>query len=462
MSEIGFKPLSVRNDMSSNGTAREERSLQAFRLSQGTRGFLYPRAEQLFEKLYKAMSPERLSSTPRSSGEKAHPFDFDAVNEFLTMNTYHGSCVRTKRDCTVGKGFRSPEEIVKLEAGEQPNERDRRKMSKAEKILGPLCDFSFQALLNETGEDYWNAGNGWMEVVRRGAGDRITGLHHSMPREVWVLVEDEGEDFHYVIRSVEGGAGGERHFARFGDKDDLVRRMKLDPNEVSELIHFAQPTSLSRYYGYPDWLAAVSPIEIQQKSYQYVYDFFDNGAVPDYLLFLLGASIKEKDWKRVEAMMKQTAGVGNSHRSAAFNFSNTDLTVQLERLAMEGREIGAEYQQLVDTNAMQIVSAHRVPPLLAGILIPGKLGASNEFPNALTAFQALVISSAQQNFQMTLAATLGDPAKNGGLGLTEDDFELRTVVDELDMSKLATVGGMRQPLPEAQAEGRDLGAGLKE
>jgi hypothetical protein len=124
---------------------------------------------------------------------------------------------------------------------------------------------------------------------------------------------------------------------------------------------------------------------------------------------------------------------------------------------------------MTEALATTIVSAHRVPPILAGILIPGKMGAANELPNSIMAFQTLVIGPMQTIWQSILGATLGGKF-NGGLGLKPKDFEFKSIVDamadglqKLNPQKGAadTLGGMRSTLPEAAAEGRNLNDGVK-
>ncbi len=134
---------------------------------------------------------------------------------------------------------------------------------------------------------------------------------------------------------------------------------------------------------------------------------------------------------------------------------------------MEGTTDGGYFKDMMEALALNIVSAHRVPPSLAGILFHGKMGAANEMTNAILAFQTLVISQAQKTITSVLDRTLGDPEKNGGLGLKRGDFKFRTVVDVVaeEMKKLQpadTMGRMKQGLGEAAAEGRDLDQGLKE
>jgi hypothetical protein len=126
---------------------------------------------------------------------------------------------------------------------------------------------------------------------------------------------------------------------------------------------------------------------------------------------------------------------------------------------------------LASGTAASVTRAQRVPPILAGILIPGKMGAANELPNAIMAFQTLVIGPWHTIWQSILGATLGGKF-NGGLGLTVKDFEFKSIVDAMaeGLAKLTpkgpegaanTVSGMRETLPEAAASGRDVNDGLK-
>ncbi len=103
-----------------------------------------------------------------------------------------------------------------------------------------------------------------------------------------------------------------------------------------------------------------------------------------------------------------------------------------------------------------------MPPLLAGILIPGKLGATNELPNALLASQTLVCGQAQRNIKQILGKTLGNSALNGGLDLKIEDFAFRKISEEIDIGQMDTVSRMRETIPEAKKKGCKIEDGLKD
>ena len=443
----------------------------------------------IFQKAQGEEAPSRQGVT---LGEQKHPFDFAQVKSFITGNEHHASCIHTKVASTVGLGFLDSQEEIVIEspiaesikpvgrdertglpAPEQlpmPKTRKQYVDSKVDLALNPLCMLSTTDLLNDACEDFWLVGNGMIEVVRMRSNMEIVGLHHLPSEEGLIFVEDSNYNFHYLIKSAEEGA--ERRFARFGDWDDFEKRSgnsegavmftlpenQIDSEFVSEVIHFRQPTSSSRWYGYPKWLSAVPAIELAQMLLQWKYDFFLNRGVPEFIFLLIGQKLSAPDWKKIEDAMKANIGLGNSHKSIALNISNPDVRAQIEKL---GTDTGEDtFASTKESLALSIVTAHRVPPLLAGIQIPGKLGATNELPNALMAFQLLVIGQAQRIWQQTLATTLG--SDKGIDGLEPKDFAFTKITEEIDLGTMDTVARMRQSPMQAQAEGRSMADGVKD
>lgn len=393
------------------------------------------------------------SSVKSSSGRKAHPFDMGATAILRNSNGYHSTCLETKIHSTAGLGFKS---------------------EKVEDALRPLASVGglahcFHDVLMPVVSDLVENGNGYMEVVRSGPGGPITGLYHVEADRTYVCVESNGRHVYYEVTGCGNITSGDKKFAKFGDSERFLQAHKdqqhLNPTgEVSEIIHFRRPSSLSRYYGWPDWLAAVAAIELMQMSHRFEFDFFLNRGVPEFMLFLLGINLADGDWKTVQDALKAQIGLGKSHKSIALNIKegiSEHSKVQLEKLGLDEKAGTSGFGSMHEVLALEIVSAHRIPPLLAGIVIPGKLGANNELPNALMATQALVVGPLQRLLISTLESTLGDPSKNGGLDLGKGDFELNTILDEIDLAAATTVAGMKQPLAEANAEGRDLAEGMK-
>jgi len=454
-------------------------------------------------KLLKVANENAPSLQGRDLGRKAHPFNFQAAIDFKDDNIYHSACIEAKTASAIGLGFMTPGEIAKATAVPAPAPApspegapaapapapeppiDPRERSRIEEVLDPLCEVSLHELLTDVVQDLWQVGNGYMEVVRETPGDArspIAALYHIPAAEIYKFLRDRRGNYHFVIISsetMEDTTLGELHLARFGDLANVAgqsQRYAGDetsaeaweiPSDASEVIHFRKPSSRSRWYGWPDWLSGVPTMELDGASTQHLFDFFYNRGVPEFFLFLLGPQLATATWEKLQAAVKANIGVGNSHKSIALHIPNKDMKVQLEKLAVDGKSDGL-YGELADVLATRIVSAHGVPPLLAGIQIPGKLGATNELPNALQAFQLLKIGPAQKLIKATLVNTLVSPgqrfASRGGAPETLDagDLLFRTILDEINIGNMDTVARMRQTLPEARAQGRDPSKGLKD
>ncbi|MEK7862880.1 MAG: hypothetical protein AAB295_06400 [Chloroflexota bacterium] len=393
------------------------------------------------------------SNRPTQGGRKVQPANFEMCSRFKTINVYHSTCIEAETNSTVGLGFAS---------------------DKVKKTLDPLCVRSFGSVIRPGGEDFFATGNGYLEVVRDAPGGKILGLHHMQSPPTFAFVEEDGRTFHYEFEagagmsltgSSFGSATGLIKMPRFGDSKRFFAKFKdrapKSGATISEVIHFADPSALSRWYGMPKWLANTVAMELMHALDQREFDFFINRGVPEFIFLVTGAKVGVDDWKVIKTAMQAHIGLGNSHKTFAANIPDPNAKVQVEKLDAEGADQGDRYSKMTDALALKIVSAHQVPPLLAGIQLPGKMAAANELPNAIRAFQILKVGPAQEVFQDTLATPLGDPTENGGLGLTADDFKLKKITDELDLDAMETSSRMRETEPEAAAAGRDLKDGLK-
>ena len=412
---------------------------------------LYPQLASSGESMLAAIQKVAGAGAPSNqgvhTGHVRRPFDFSRTMLLKMHNEHHSTCIEAKKAATVGLGH------VDMNT---------------KKKLDKLCRVSWLHTTLQISEDFESVGNGYLEVVRAGFNGKgkITGLHYQPASDVSVVIENENYESHFEVKSA-GGRRTEVKFANYGDLDSFKTRapgkLVAENGRVSELIHFAQPSSYSRYYGVPFWLASIASIELVQSLKQHQFDFHQNRGVPEFMLFVMGTKVRAKDWTAIEEALQAQIGPGNSHKSLAMNLTDPNITVQLEKLAMEGSADSEFFANMMETLSVNIVSAHRVPPSIAGIQTPGKMGASNETSNAIMAFQALVIGQAQENFETTLRCSLGT---DKGLAMPEDAFVFRTIVEEMAeaMEALApvdTMGRMKDELPQAAAEGRDINDGLE-
>lgn len=402
--------------------------------------------------------------------------DHDEVAKLKDHNVHHSAALEAKSRAAVGLGHRNKDVPEKLNS---------------------MTTISWQETMDAMVADYFEYANGYLEVVRNDAG-LIRGIHHLPAKDVLFHLEEHHDVFHYEIKDRGDFAlttilNGLR-FARFGDRDNFIRRREIGKKNaplVSEVIHF--PLNRGRrssYYGYPDWTAAVPAMELDHCVTQYSFDFFLNGGVPEAIYTVVGQKMSAEDWKDLQKGFQDHIGLGNRRKVMLLNIGDLDTKVQLDKLTLDGQTVG-DNQIMVDAQALKVLSAHRTPPILAGVTPPGKMGANNEMTNAMMLFQLLVIGPAQKQFSQILACTLGNDLVNGGLELDKDAFlgvgagdkepdpnnmtdpmamrdvdhsgnGFNTILDEIDLGKADTVGKMRMSMAESEFRGRDLSQGAAE
>ena len=415
------------------------------------------------------------------------PVDIHTIRTLKDISPHHASCIQSKKNSMVGLGFVSEgddveqgrndtgtstaeaeDKIISLLTGESFVE------SKVDKVLDPFTIDGFANELNRVTEDFLDGGTGYLEVVRNG-GNFIIGLNWIPYENVSVKIVKDSEFKSRIVYECTNQQGGllggvtKRICSMFGLSnrqwvyDTFYTGTQQTKEQVSEIIAFKSPSNMSRWYGYPDWLSASSFVTLLALSLQYKSDFYTNRGVLAYVLSIAG-NVDSAAWKKIESMVQGSVGGGNNFRNLAVNVSK-DSKVQLDKLASSDK---TELQFAKDTEvySQNIVSAHRVPPVLANILIPGKLGASNEAVQSLITFQLLNIGPKQNIFQQTLGRTLGGDEENGGIKeLQPEDFRLRKITSQFDIQGLDTVGRMREEAATATDEDgskRDVSEGVKD
>ncbi len=426
------------------------------------------------------------------------PVDVKVARSLKDISPHHASCISSILNAMIGLGFVSTgdevekkknnnsvsvagaeEQIGSLLTGESFIE------SKVDEVLDPLTIDGFFLELSRAVEDFLDAGTGYLEVVR-GPDNKIVGIN-------WIPYEDlmaatirdkNGKNWvFYVYRSPLSNSdssvsnpsgdgalfGTSRKYSMFGLNNrkfvhDTFHKNSTTVKEgdISEVIAFKLPSNKSRFYGYPGWLSAASLVTLLALSMQYKSDFYTNRGVLAYILSVMGPMDKPT-WDTIKTLVQGSVGGGNNFRNLAIQADNPDTKIDVHKLAGSDK---TELQFVKDTEvfAQNIVSAHRVPPVLANILIPGKLGATNEAVQALVSFQLLNVGPKQNIIQQILGRTLGGK-KEGVKGLEPEDFRLRKITSQFNIAGLDTVGRMREEAVNAtNSDGspRNVDEGVKD
>lgn len=405
------------------------------------------------------------------------PVDICAARKMKDISPHHASCIQSKKYATLGLGFVS--DAAEVEASKKkpttPNVEETEARvaslltgetfieSKVDKILDPLTMNGFMFELFRAYEDNLDGGTGYLEIVRNSG--FIVGINWLPYEDLQVIrVRDNQNRTRVVykyIGSAWGGITSWRYYSTFGLAnrrwvyDTYYKSQSNVPIEtVSEVIPLMTPSNRSRHYGYPEWLSASTLVTLVAMSMQYKSDFYTNKGVLSYILSIMG-SVDADKWKVIENLIQGSIGAGNNFKNLAIQVPEGS-TVQVDKMTSTDKT-EMQFSKDMEVYATNIVSAHRVPPVLANILISGKLGAANETVQAIIAFQLLNIGPRQNMIQKTLARTLAGP--EGIAGLTPEDFRLIPITSQFDIQGLDTMARAREEIP---GSGRDVSQGLKD
>ena len=339
--------------------------------------------------------------------------DNDLINTLLDMDSksaHHARAIKAKAECSVGLGF----DI--LDANGEPAE--------------------FNGIANERGEalsdvltavalDYEGCGNGYLEIVR-GKGGSVVELYHAPAREMWVARRDLPFDF---LQRASGGFN-EATFKRFNPEE----------RESNSIIHFKNPTHKSRHYGLPDWAGCVPDIELDYYAVCYNRKFFINSGVPDIAIVIEGGNIDDDTMDAITSFFrKNIKGIDNAHKTLIMPVDSADVRVRFEKLAIDSKNMDGSFEKLRQRCRDNIISAHGVPPRIAGIIQSGSLGSGGENEGQLQLFQQLTITPRQQMYQNKLKPVI----ESMGIGANIRFKQLETTVKLNDTDRATRLAAAR-------------------
>lgn len=293
------------------------------------------------------------------------PVDFGILADLLHENTWHESCLRAKARVIAQLGFdirndKLSEDIIK-------------------KIKKPNSDYFFTDMLGRVMLDYEIYGNAYIEVVR--IGNNVEKLYHLPARDVRIDKDRKG---YWQIPKGKLLTG--QYFCNFDEKSK-------NPAD-HELIHLKNYTPLSSYYGLPEYLGCVPAITTLTYIAEFNLRYFSNGCMPDLAIIVEGGELDSKtEDEIVDYLAENMKGLVNSHKTLFLNVNQKDVKIRIEKLN-EVKE--GSFKILRDSSRDEIISAHGVPPRLAGIMVAGSLGGTNESKAQMQTFMDVYVKPKQK------------------------------------------------------------------
>ena len=358
-------------------------------------------------------------------------YNLEYLSQVYEISTFNYAAINAKVANIVGLGYAFVETRKTNDAFDSIV--DAKQLDRARKKLGKLKQ-DLQEWLDQTNDedtftetlikiytDLEATGNGFMEIGRTTNGN-IGYIGHIPAKTMRVRRLRDG-----FIQLLYGKAV---FFRNFGDLETLnpISGGEDRPNEV---IHLKKYTPMNNYYGIPDIIAARTALAGNEFSGKYNLDYFENKAVPRYIITVKGAKLSP-DSERKLLEFFQVGLKGKNHRSLYIPLP-ADSPDQKVEFKMEPVEAGVQessFNKYRQANRDEILLSHRVP--INKIGVPEGVSLANA-RDADKTFKEQVCRPAQMRLEKKLNRIIEEKTdalviKFNELSLTDEDTQSK--IDE--------------------------------
>ena len=290
------------------------------------------------------------------------PYNLEYLSKVYEISTYNYAAINAKVANIVGLGYdfietKKTNDAIDSLTDEKSLERARRKLSKLRQDLHAWLDTTndedtFTQTLIKVFTDYEATGNGYIEIGRTTAGN-IGYIGHIPAKTMRVRRLRDG-----FIQLLYGKAV---FFNNFGDSEteNPIAGQEDRPNEI---IHLKKYTPMNNYYGVADIIAAQVSLAGNELSGRYNLDYFENKAVPRYIITVKGAKLSPESERKLLEFF-QVGLKGKNHRSLYIPLpgDTPDSKTEFKMEPVEANPQESSFNVYRKSNRDEILLAHRVP-----------------------------------------------------------------------------------------------------
>jgi len=327
------------------------------------------------------------------------PYNLDELAYFYDNSFANHAAVNAKVANTVGLGYNfimSDSVKQRIEEMEDADQRaraqrkvERLKTDLAEWLEGLNDEDTFTHVIEKAFTDYESTGNGYIEVGRKVTGE-IGYIGHIPATTIRVRRLRDG-----YVQIVNQKAVFFKNF-----QDTKTTNPVTNDTRPNELIHIKKYSPKNTYYGVPDSVSAATSMVGDQLAAKYNIDYFENKAVPRYVVTLKGAKLSSDSEDKLFRFL-QSGLRGQNHRTLFIPLpgDTPDNKVEFKMEAVENGIQEGSFTKYRESNTNDILMAHQVPISKVGS------GQGMSIAAALASdrtFKEQVARPAQKNLEKTI------------------------------------------------------------
>lgn len=357
-------------------------------------------------------------------------YNLDYLAKIYEMSAPHYAAVKAKVANIAGLGYdflltHAMQRKLADVADPEKLDRMRKKLDNAKEDLYSWLDDcneedTFTETLIKVWTDYEALGNGYIEVGRTLDGT-IGYIGHIPGSTIRIRKARDG-----YVQMVSNRA---KFFRNFGDRT-TTDPIGNDPRP-NEIIHVKKYSPTNQFYGVPDIVAAQQAIVGNEFAARFNLDYFENKAVPRYVIVVKGASFSASGEQNLLEFF-ETGLKGRNHRTiyVPLPADESDRKTSFEMKPVEAGQQDSSFVNYRRGNLSDILMAHRVPISKISLSESVGLAAARD---ADKNFKEQVCRPEQKTFEKKINRIIGEVTdifrlKLNELSLTDEDTQSK--IDE--------------------------------
>lgn len=176
----------------------------------------------------------------------------------------------------------------------------------------------------------------------------------------------------------------------------LEDNFKPTPRPKGKVFHLKEHDILQEIYGTPEYLAAVNSALLNESSTLFRRKYYKNGSHAGFILFITDEEIPDEDIDALEEKLKSTKGIGNFDNLLLHAPGGKPDGVKLIPIAQVGA--ADEFLSMKNVTAKDILTVHRVPPLLLGVM-PDTAGSRGDVEKDYNTYFRMEMIAMQETFK---------------------------------------------------------------
>lgn len=358
-------------------------------------------------------------------------YNFNNLAGLYEADPYHAAAVDALVDNVVGLGYyfdytRKAQKQRAKAAKEGPDAKEKldeifedKKDQFHKKINSYNQTDSLDVVLEKFVKDRYCMGNGYLEIGRNVDGS-IGYIGHIPAQTIRMRRLRDGFVQYVGDKPV--------FFKNFGDKSN---KNPLDSRVPNEILHYGKASPLDPYYGVPEVVSATDAIAGNQFATRYNLEYFENKAVPRYIIKIKGMRINLDQRTELVKFFESTTR-GQSHRTMLLPMPGGDRS-DIEFEAIEAGKQEASFLDFANFNIKTILARHRVPANRLGMSDGGSLAGSRD---ADKIFKESVCRPEQRKLESLLGKVFGELTNMFDFKLSEytlTDEDQQSIIDDRDI-----------------------------